>query len=67
MISSDAINWQQVMKPEVSANLRSVVYAGNQFVIVGMQGLVLTSTDGESWKMHNSNTTRGLYSITYKP
>ncbi len=64
--SVDGQNWSIVRhKLPKHIALRSVIYADNQFVIVGAHGLIATSHDGLIWQKQDSTTKRGLYSITY--
>jgi hypothetical protein len=57
-------NWV-VRTSGTSRDLHSVVYARGQFVAVGQQGLVLTSTNGIHWTPQNSGVDLDLTGITY--
>ena len=42
-----------------------VVTVGENFVTVGDNGIILTSSDGISWTKRTSGTTKNLYGVTY--
>ena len=39
--------------------------SSKQYIIVGVEGIILTSTDGENWSSKSSGTSTGLLDITY--
>jgi hypothetical protein len=45
--SPDATNWS--ILPYTSNDLSGITYGGGQFVTVGREGSILTSTDGQTW------------------
>jgi hypothetical protein len=45
--------------------LNGVAYGNNTFVVVGENGIILTSSDGMSWTVRNSGANAPLYSVTY--
>lgn len=45
--SADAVNW--TILPLVPNYLSGITYGGGQFVAVGREGSILTSTDGTTW------------------
>ena len=45
--SPDAVNWS--ILPYTSNYLSGITYGGGQFVAVGREGSILTSTDGTTW------------------
>jgi hypothetical protein len=66
LIFSSAAHSQFVWKLDASgtkANLKQVLYANNQFVIVGDSGIILTSTNGSTWNRRTTGTTKCLQSI----
>ncbi len=53
--SPDAITWTPQTVPGTSpSDLHAVVWSGTQWVAVGDNGIVLTSTDGVGWTRNNS-------------
>ncbi|MFK5710219.1 InlB B-repeat-containing protein [Lysinibacillus boronitolerans] len=61
-VSSDGIEWKKI--PQIN-QLYGVIYANNQFVAVGADGTILTSSDGENWSRQTSNTKNILRSVIY--
>lgn len=47
------------------SRLNAVTYAGNQFVAVGSDGIILASTDGLSWVKRDSGTNNHLYTVAH--
>lgn len=48
-----------------TANLNSIISTGNGFLVVGNNGIILTSENGDSWTISTSNTTNNLYAVTW--
>ncbi|OGJ85858.1 MAG: hypothetical protein A2268_01215 [Candidatus Raymondbacteria bacterium RifOxyA12_full_50_37] len=46
-------------------NINSITFGDSQFIAVGGNSTILTSSDGMNWTSRNSGTTVGLNSITY--
>ena len=46
-------------------SLSSVAYGNGLFVVVGLNGTILTSSNGISWTNRNSKTKVILYEVTY--
>jgi photosystem II stability/assembly factor-like uncharacterized protein len=46
-------------------DLLGITWSGDQFVAVGKQGGILTSTDGTDWTLQTSPTTLGLKAVTW--
>lgn len=44
---------------------QGICYGGGQYVIVGTNGMILTSPDGESWTQQTSGVTATLNSVCY--
>jgi hypothetical protein len=44
---------------------RDIVWTGNQVVVVGTEGLILTSPDGLSWTKQDAGTTGAFSSVTW--
>lgn len=64
LYSTDGENWNQA-NASFCCLLHEVIWANNQFIVVGYFGEVLTSADGINWISRNSQTTEGLESITW--
>jgi hypothetical protein len=66
--SSDGVTWTQATVPSFSGFYSNVVWDGTQFVTGGQDGLVLTSTDGETWAIAFNSGQSGnsqIHSIVY--
>lgn len=48
-----------------TANLNSIISTGSGFLVVGNNGIILTSEDGDSWYKQTSSTTNNLYAVTW--
>jgi len=48
-----------------SSSYRDIIWANNQFTVVGDLGIVATSTNGVNWVNRNSNTVNDLNGLTY--
>jgi photosystem II stability/assembly factor-like uncharacterized protein len=46
-------------------NLNSIVWAGTQYVAVGVAGTIVTSPDGVTWTVRQSNTSVTLYGVAW--
>lgn len=62
--STNGISWQKIFI-DTSWFLTSVVFAKNQFVAVGLSGLVVTSPDGFVWTKQPAPTTNDLSHVTF--
>ncbi len=58
-------NWIEQNAAGVSTDLLDVHYAAGQFTAVGKGGVVLTSSDGQSWNLQTSGVSEDLLSIGY--
>jgi hypothetical protein len=66
--SSDGVTWTQATVPSIGGFYSNVVWDGTQFVSGAQDGLVLTSTDGETWTtVFNSGqgSNNQIHSIVY--
>jgi serine/threonine protein kinase len=54
-----------VQPSSTSTPLRGVVWSGSQFVVVGTNGTILTSTDGSSWSAQNAGTSESLRGVVW--
>jgi photosystem II stability/assembly factor-like uncharacterized protein len=61
--STDGSSWK--IKSDSSKYFRSIAFGNNTFVIVGSEGFVLTSRDGETWERHDVDTTISFGSIAF--
>ena len=62
MISSDGINWTNVINPPTGVNTYNCIcWNGTVFLIGGNQGTIYYSSDGNNWTVYNF---QGLYSDT---
>ncbi len=50
-----------------SAALSDVVWNGHLLVAVGLNGLIVTSTDGVAWRLEDSRASSSLYAVTATP
>jgi|GEM_PF-2470275 hypothetical protein len=48
-----------------TVHLNSVIWADNQFITIGNDGIILTSLDGINWTQRISGTVNTLYDITW--
>jgi len=49
----------------VDKHLQTIIWTGSQYVIVGGQGLIRTSTDGINWTTQNSGTVQWINGIAW--
>lgn len=66
--STNGVDWTvryNVLSINPYSMLNAVTYAGNQFVAVGSDGIILTSADGLTWAERNSGTKNHLYTVIY--
>jgi hypothetical protein len=64
--SVDGVTWQTQMPPWTQSTTKGF-WTGNQFIILGTQGLVVTSPDGGTWTSRTSGTTNSLYGGAASP
>ncbi|MDB6122737.1 MAG: hypothetical protein JWQ71_1730 [Pedosphaera sp.] len=57
--------WHTRQSPSGSQYLRSVCHGNGLFVAVGVNGIILTSATGETWKPQSSGTIVLLEGVTY--
>ncbi len=59
--------WTTIASSGTDVELRSIVYADGQFVVVGDSGTIMTSANGTSWAKQTSgvNTDEELYSVAW--
>lgn len=65
--SVDGVNWGTLNLYDslgLEGDLTQVFYDDNQFIAVGDNGKILTSSDGEKWIKQNSPTNNNLYGIS---
>src|SRR5262249_53577209 len=62
--SSNGVAWQKVFI-DTSWNLSSVTFAQNQFLAVGLGGVVVTSQDGSVWTKQSAPTTNDLTRVMF--
>jgi hypothetical protein len=65
--STDGLNWtERNPRAGVFHSCRNITYGGDKFVAVGGKGFIMTSSNGISgWKHRKTDTTEGLWGITY--
>jgi len=64
--STDGITWQGLIADSVGFNtLNDVIWADNQFVIVGAGGFISTSADGATWNNQSSGITTSLHAVSW--
>lgn len=61
----EAVTWQTVNPSPQGNDLNGIVADANQYVAVGNKGVILTSTDGATWVLHESGTRQNLTAVTY--
>lgn len=66
-ISTDGISYTYVSNVDTGTSepLRSIIFTGTQYVVVGNSGTVLTSPDLSTWTSSTSGTTATLYEVAY--
>jgi hypothetical protein len=65
LTSHNGWNWTSIDSNNINEGLRSAVWTGTQFVVIGDYGLVMTSTDGLNWKTYQDATINSAKSITW--
>lgn len=64
--SSDAFTWEKVDPPsDVSSNLLNLATSGTQWVAVGQQGAILSSSDTDNWISVDSGTAWTLQDVIW--
>ncbi|MBI2926929.1 MAG: hypothetical protein HYY24_14635 [Verrucomicrobia bacterium] len=63
MASVDGVAWTK--KHAGTAALKDICYGKDKYVAVGLNGAVLTSSDGALWSTRISGTSRNLSSVAY--
>jgi photosystem II stability/assembly factor-like uncharacterized protein len=58
-------NWQVRKVLSENTRLDGIAFGNGLFVAVGVNGMILTSSDGVSWTPRESGTSEGLSGITY--
>ena len=61
--SSDGNNWSTVTNSINRYHLIQIIYAKNLFISVGYAGLIVTSSDSDTWTLQTSGTNQSLVSI----
>lgn len=66
--ASPAVSWKQIDLPPESATtwLGEIAYGSGRFVVVGAEGTILTSTDGEAFEKVPFDSDSWLYRVAYK-
>jgi len=67
LYSSNVTSWQIGTTSGVSSDLRDVIYNDDidKFIAVGIGGVILESTDGNTWTAQESGTSNPLLGITW--
>ena len=63
--SSAAYNVLDHWTQRATNNVNRVRFVGGQFVAVGNNGLIMTSSNGANWTVQNSGTNASLKSVAY--
>lgn len=63
--SYDAYNWNLVGLHATSADLRAVAWSGSEFVAIAPGGLVITSTNGTFWTLHDTGIITGFNELIW--
>jgi photosystem II stability/assembly factor-like uncharacterized protein len=58
-------NWHLRNPSSQGSTLSNIVYGNEIFVAIGVDGIILTSSDGATWTSRNSGTKHHLYSVAY--
>jgi len=64
LLSSDGISWS-LYSTGVSTFLGNVVWAGGQFIAVGVSGLIITSPDGINWTQQITGTILEIANVVW--
>lgn len=62
--TDQGFNWISIDLGAAGA-MYAIIYANSEFVAVGNNGHIITSTDGLTWNTHESGTNQHLKDITY--
>lgn len=66
LTSTDAITWTtNTGYTATTSTIRSLLYAGSQYVLAGQGGLLKTSPDGVTWTSRTSGTVSNINALTY--
>lgn len=65
--STDGITWSTETIPSDASDrsLYDITYGNNKYIIVGGSGAILSSSDGSTWTIENSNTNGDIRSVIY--
>lgn len=61
--SADLISWTK--DTQLSDNYSAIIYAKNQFILLGGQGALYTSPDGSTWTLRSTPTESNLVCVRY--
>jgi autotransporter-associated beta strand protein len=61
---NDGTDWTKLRIP-LSQNLNGVVWTGTEWVVVGDEGVLLTSPDGQAWTVRSLGTSAALFDVSF--
>jgi hypothetical protein len=66
-VSADGLSWKAATVPSAYSNFSwsDLTYANGLWAVVGWNGSILTSVDGETWIKQSTGTTKAIYAIAY--
>ena len=64
-VSNQSMEVQPLLVMGIQPAPRDIIWTGDQVVVVGTMGLILTSPDGLNWTKQDAGTTGTFYSVTW--
>lgn len=64
-ISPDGLAWERIQTPETVNQLSEVTASATTYVVVGLAGVIYTSTDARVWVSRNSGATSEIRGVTW--
>jgi len=64
-VASEDIEWFWVNPYPQGNDLNAIAYGNGLFVAVGSDGVIITSSNGESWEIQDSGTSQSLFDVIW--
>lgn len=64
-VASEDIEWSWVNPYPQGNDLNAIAYGNGLFVAVGADGVIITSSNGESWEIQDSGTSQSLFDVIW--